>query len=512
MSKHLVKILCICALAILLPLTIVGVALMVTEPVACTLTIEESGKNGTYATSDVLIRVEGEEVEGKSVKVKKHSEITVVFSGEGYDFEGWFTGKADELKDGDTAVSNDNSYKFILRGDTNLTAVRNVIEYQITYSGFLDDGTTPVSDIIAETQQVVEYGETLESIEPVYDSIWGGWYVAASQGETIDATGTKIANFPQKEVELKPVWSNQMIVKYMKGAEQVAIARVSEEDVLSYSLLDGESELVKAKLTKGYAFAGWADIDGKDVASINFDVNGIELYLKEQIIDYSLKVKYNAVATDNESTIMYNVDSGFANYEFENSRTFYTFKGLELDGTLYSKSGQDYVSATGLTLGDVIISGEATSVDVTAVWECEYTNYYISFKALCYYERTEGEGANNWPMYATKNGVADSKIEEIDYPVNFEDKEGEYYFDIEDNAFDFLFKDYENDYHVYGGQNVAFANKIEVKTSRDIQVYSLSGVPSDQLSFRKILGAAHDAFEGFVEGEEITIRFIFNIA
>lgn len=514
MSKHLVKILSICALVILLPLTIVGISLFVTEPVACTLTIEENESKGTYASSDISIRVDGEELEEKSAKIKKHTEVTVVFTGEGYNFKGWFDGKADEIQPTDEPLSEDGetTYTFILRKSTTLTAVREVIKYNVTYSGTLDDKTTPVSDQIAETTQEIEYGARLASLTPtVAGTTFGGWYQVASEGEIVDATGTMVAKFEGENIVLKPVWPDQMVVTYKNGDSTILVQRVAEENASSYTLLSAESELVQNALSKGKEFVGWyEDLEGEKVTSIIYDPQNlmITLYMKEQAINYTLNAQYHAVS-ENKVAMTYNVDNGFSAVEYENDnyRTGYTFKGYDFGGTLYTKSEGDYVSGAGAKLSDKIISGEVTDT-IVAVWECEYSPLYITFEAASYYEDEEGY-KGYWSVYGTKDGISDVEMEEDLVLVKFVDNNEENSYDLSENIYERFIGQY-TDLHVYEGNSVEFANEVMVYIG-NTNVFVGCVTNGESIDFAKILKTVESNYPGMLESEGyLNIRFVFN--
>ncbi len=516
MSKNLVKILSACAIAILAILTIVGVALCVTEPVACTFAIEESGENGQYATSNLAIRVEGNDVEGVSIKVKKHSEITVVFTGEGYDFKGWFNGKADEIDADDEAVSADASYTFTLRGNTTLTAIRDVIKYDITYAGMMDDGTTTVeaSGQIAELEQTVEYGATLESLASVSGADFGGWYAVSAEGASVDATGTRVANFVEKEVELHPVWSNQMLVTYYKGTTAIAYARLSEEAVNGYTLLDGEADEVKNNTTAGKRFVGWTDITGATpITSVVYDINGLSLYLKEETIVYTLSVKYNGVTEENSSSITYDIDNGFSAYSLENSREFYTFKGFEANGVVYNKTANGYVSATGANLSDDIIAGTVTAL--TAVWECEYAPIMLNIEAYAYFDDpVYGYGPTS--VFGTKGGNVGVEVKEEFLSINFEDKAEADYYDITDNVFETFVGQYSNLYTLYGDDDtkqVNFLNEIKVYYEDYGTEYN-KDFGSDTITFGKLMSYVESKVgtDGLQGIPTIKVIFVFELA
>ncbi len=515
MSKNLVKILSACAIAILAVLIIVGVSLTVTEPVGCTLTIFEGGVTGQYATSGLSIRVEGEEKDGTSVKVKKHSEITVVFTGEGYDFKGWFEGKADEINAGDEAKSFDASYSFTLRGNTTLTAVRDVIKYDITYGGMMDDGTTTVASTgqIAELEQTVEYGATLESLASVSGADFGGWYAVSAQGGSVDATGTRVANFAEREVELHPAWSNQMLVTYYKGTTPIAFARLSEEAVSSYTILSGDADEVKSALTAGKRFVGWTDISGTTpITSIVYDRNGVSLYLKEETITYTFDVKYNAVSTENATQITYDVDNGFSAYSYENSRNLYTFKGFEANGVLYTKNAKDYVSATSAKLSDAIVAGTVTGT-LTAVWECEYAPIMLNINGRSHFTDPY-VGVGDWAVYGKKAGKNQEMTEEW-LSINFEDKNEADYYDINDDIYALFVGQYSDLYVLYGEsgtKTVKFAKEIKVWVDNDNTKYTL-GLSGEELTFAKLMAYVESKIgtTALANATNINISFMFDI-
>lgn len=510
MSKRLVKILCICAVAVLLPLIAVGVALSVTEPVMCTLKVEESGKTGNFVSSSVSIRVEGKEVEGKEVEVKKHSEITLVFKGEGYDFDGWFKGSADEIKTDDNAVEEETSYTFLIRGNSTFTAVRNVIEYQITYTGFLDDGVTSVSTQIDELQQTVEYGQTLASLTSVSGATWGGWYEAQSQGETVDATGTKVAKFLGREVELKPVWSNQMTITYRDGDTIIATQRVSEEGALTHALLNAESDAVKNAVSRGKRFSGWKNESGEDVTSVIFDKNGYVLYLQEETIGYTLNVKYNEVSNENPSTISYNIDQGFTSYTLASQRPGYTFKGLKLGEDVYYQNGNEFVSTSSSKLSDQILNGTSTEIDVVAVWECDYSVMALQISCVSEFEDAE-HGDGYWGVYGTLNGQDDVAMRELGHIVKFEDKEGSEYRDLNQDIYEYYIGGYTN-LHRHTGEEVEFAGIATIYINNEGSPIANYLVSDDEpLTFKRVLDSIVADRGSLEEVERLSIKFIFDL-
>ncbi len=130
MSKNLIKILSICAAAILLPLIIVGGILLATEARGVTLKIDAMGVVEEFE-SHIAIFVNNEEQTQNQITIKKNTEVTITFTGADYDFEGWYNGNPDEVDVEKPPVSEDASFTFIVRGNTVLTAVANIKTYTL---------------------------------------------------------------------------------------------------------------------------------------------------------------------------------------------------------------------------------------------------------------------------------------------------------------------------------------------------------------------------------------------
>lgn len=506
MSKNLVKILSICAISILLLLTVVGISLCCTETGKCTLTIEECGVAGQYASSDIKIRVEGEDQEGTTIRLKKNTDVSVVFSGEGYVFKGWFTGKGDEIKPEDKAISSNPAYSFTLRGDTTLTAVRDVIKYTITYSGFLDDGKTSVGTQISNLSQTgVEYGAPLATLSSSNAVVHEGW---------IYGTGAEIytkATFAETQVEIKPIWSNQMVITYMADEEIIAINTVSETQATSYVLPNATSDIVKENLTAGYEFNGWKNSAGNTVSSITFDKNGIVLYLKEKLITYTLNVKFHAVSEDasKNTTITYNAENGFSLCEYagEDARFFYVFKGLALGDTTYEVKQDDYVSGSE-RLSDVVKNQTSKTLNVTAVWECQFPAIYFNYIAYADYVYAPGEEVGGWTIYGDKAGKS-SLIQGDDMPVFFEDSNEEDCYCLEDNFYDLIIGSYEKLYAKdESGKkyNVKFAGTVTLIVNNGPQV--IYNTSEQGITFVRMIDSTEKYFSK-TSSTEITVAFKF---
>lgn len=497
MSKHIIKIVSICALVILLPLIIVGVSLSVTEPVACLLSVAQSGINGQYAEGNISITVEGKEIDGNSVKVKKHSEVTVSFVGEGYDFIGWFDGKAEEIQSDAEALTKEKSYTFILREKTDLTAVRNVIVYSVTYTGTIDNGAD-VSTQINPVTQNVEYGADLATIIPQDGGEFQGWQVIGDQGASADATILTKAKFgEQKNVNLQPAWANQMVIKYKKGDVTIAQQRFNEGSTIA--LLTESSDFVKNNITAGKRFVGWMDSSEQEVTSVTYDSNGLTLYMKEEAIDYTLTLKYHAVS-DETKTMIYNVEEGFTGENYNGFvRDYYALTGYEYNGTTYTDVTSLFVQDSSLAQAIVseIVKGNTSGI-ITAVWECEFDSITINLIGASTYE-DEDLGMGTWIICGTKDGKDDVALEELNIKIDFEDSVLGY--DLTDKIYEKFIANYSN-IHIYNGPSVEILTSKEVLVMQETTGYGLYF--NKNVTFTDILTKT-----GFNLKLDFTITFIF---
>ena len=269
MSKHLIKILSICALIVLVPLIIVGSALCVTEAAPVTLTVYEGGEiygtdESEYPTT-LTVQVENEEpvtvTLGESITVKKNSLITLNYSGSVvYDFDGWFLGTDQQVTEGSQPEEISSKYQFRIRNNTNITAIKNIKKFDIVYSGYYDDGETPIE----YESDLVNYGDALYAPTSIAGASFEGWYIDSAT--TVNTTTYTNATFNVTNrdsnneyitITLKPFWSNQMTLTYYESDGTTLITQeiLSEREFNNYTLLTAEQ--VASSVTPGYEFTGW---------------------------------------------------------------------------------------------------------------------------------------------------------------------------------------------------------------------------------------------------------------
>ncbi len=256
MSKYLVKILSICALVVLLAVTIVGSAICVTEAVGCTLTVVNASEiveeEGVDAESNVAIFVDGKKQEKNSIHLSKYTEVEVVYTGveNGYKFEGWYEGNYDLSKD--KKVSDKTSYKFEVKKNTKLSAVANLRRIPVTFEGEEADGS-PVKTESGEYY----YGQELPKLSNSEDKYFQGWKVATEE-EMPSAQIFNYATFLQDSVVLVPAWGNQ---EYLDYTINIAFKAGSEDiDTIIYN--SGSERYSYTRTRDCYTLVG-AEFDGK---------------------------------------------------------------------------------------------------------------------------------------------------------------------------------------------------------------------------------------------------------
>ncbi len=256
MSKYLVKILSICALVVLLAVSVVGSAICVTEAVGCTLTVVNASEvveeEGVIAESNVAIFVDGKKQDKTSVHVSKYTEVEVVYTGieNGYKFNGWYQGNYDITKD--KPASEKTSYKFEINKSTKLTAVANLRRITVGFEGFMADGS-PIT--IANGEYV--FGQELPKLPSSESKYFQGWQVA-TEDEVQDAQIFTFATFEQENVVVVPVWGEQEYIDYT-----INIAYKPGSDIVDQVIYNsGLKDYSYTRQRESYTLIG-AEFDGK---------------------------------------------------------------------------------------------------------------------------------------------------------------------------------------------------------------------------------------------------------
>ncbi len=377
MSKNLLKILSICAFVVILPLAILATALCVTESQAYWVRLYVDGTTEGQPATSVLIN--GKEREKNELRVQKGSEVIITFEGEAYDFDGWYQGNDKTYQANNKVVADKATYSFKLEGATELTAKCKVKTYTFTFGGKYNDGSAITNVVDGKT---FVYGDALPEISPIGEGTgiaFSGWML---NEEGIVEGPFKTATYTLSGAhELVAKWDNEKQVSYYDADKKlISSSAYTQEKFNNFELLTEDE--VKTSIKAGYTYAGWTDVNGNPInleeLKTNFNTNNLDLYLKLNVINYNLSVKFNPVNKLNKpnTEITYNVETGFSAYK--ETRLSYTFKGLEYNGTLYTQTSEknDYKNGS-ISLGSVLVANNVLDAEVTAIWQADYSK--ISF-------------------------------------------------------------------------------------------------------------------------------------
>ncbi len=432
MSKHLMKILSICAMVILLPLIIVGAALCITEAIPVTLTIYQGGNEGDIsiyendaslapsAKISIFLRddtnsswIEQIDEEGypvTQVSVQKNDEIKVVFSDSiGYDFQGWYKGSPTEYNENSTARETKTEYTFFIRGNTSLTAIRNVMTYTVQYTGLYNDGTNIADDENLVLSANLQYNEPLLTLSPKLtddqtpenSAQFRGWVVEGSTGEVVTRANFASSTLEGEAYTLTAIWTNQATVIYWNSQNQRIATNYFTAENYSNQLLTW-SEEYNTFLTRGYQFDSWVNESGEEYKLPESFTEGVyNIYIKETPIVYSNTIEKSAI-DNTQTTLTYDVANKFADgVPFE--REYYTFLGISYNGNLYAYTVDntdpnniitDYVY-NGSSLGDIIVENGSvegayavwqSNYDVTQEWHIRFRNDDTNVGGTVYYK------------------------------------------------------------------------------------------------------------------------------
>ena len=358
MSKHLAKILSICALVVLLPFVIVGVAVTVSEARGVTLTIADNG-NDTLAApfkSDVAIYINNVKQESNTIKVRKNTSVKICYQGTGYNFQGWYEGNYDEINfQKDTPVKIEEEVTITLRKNTVLTAVRDVQTYNITY--LTETGEVESSELN------VAYNTKLKSPTTVSGLIFTGWYV-----QDANTTATSFyANFEVEdqaaEIKLLPSWKNEITypVYYNVNSEN--------KTDLTYSKTEG-FELYN-QTRDGYTFKGLTVAGSNKVYSYS-ESSKDYLYDSEKLSETLIANQDAKVCAVWES--VYPVMSYGINAITTNEDAVEGYNGSEwID--IYAEGTQEVKIADYGEAGDVLVDNDTNFYNF-------YFGQYTSFKTI----------------------------------------------------------------------------------------------------------------------------------
>ena len=327
MNKNLAKIITICVLAVVIPVAVIVTAVCLSSAVEYSLTLAVKGF--VENAGEYTITVNGENYE-EPVKFLKNKDITVELTSTGYNFEGWYNGES--ISEADEAVSETAKYTFKLTGNTTLTAVVDLIKFNVSYDG-------------ADAE--VAYGSSLKAM-PALDAnnyAFAGWYYTDASGDHMVNSSAELANVTANEdgkIELH--------------AKKIATYKVSYDGVPAEGrLLEGANlaGAEKAVLANGEKFVSWKR-DETVVTKANFggvpnaDNAPIALVSNKEAVKYT--VIYNYATPETAENVAYGAE--LAEVDTEKLANGYVADGgwlVEGDETVYTTAtfaGHEHEDAT----------------------------------------------------------------------------------------------------------------------------------------------------------------------
>lgn len=351
MSKTLSKVLVICALAVLLPLTIVGTAFAAYYSVDNVVNVAVMFLNNQKAVGDdyfAMIEYDGEKLNSVEVKTGHTKTISVAaaYSEKAYNFVGWFNGTEAEYKAAGADVkimSKDRGLNIKMEDGGNYLAVYDVVKFNVALSY-----QTAAEQAEADYKQIEEktyvYGEALPDVATLEDAFKGEGYVYSGWKQdnqvythaTFAKTNTTVALVNT----LNEQQSYTITYKFNGQEKQVSVWE-SNEFVDLATIADGMFETDFA-MKAGYKYY-WYDTDANN-APDNFVPNkNYTFELKEEAISYSASLgSFKDVKETSADAVTLNLESD-ANFDAWLSLTpkysFWRIIGLTYNDTTYSKTG-----------------------------------------------------------------------------------------------------------------------------------------------------------------------------
>lgn len=146
MSKKLAKIITICLLAVIIPVAIVSIALVLSSSIKYTVKLDKNGYESDLGS--VVLKINGKVQD--SLVVSRNSTVTLTVETQGYDFNGWYNGLAEDIDFVTvTPESTEKTISFKIKNDMNFTADVSIWNFNVSYDG--GESTS------------VKYGEALKS-------------------------------------------------------------------------------------------------------------------------------------------------------------------------------------------------------------------------------------------------------------------------------------------------------------------------------------------------------------
>ncbi len=433
MSRTLSKILVICALVVLIPLTMVGTAFAAYYSVDAIVnitiyTINSADPGSTDALA--AVRYNGQDITRNKFQISQShlDSITLEARNVGYDFIGWFEGEeyTEEMND-QAKLGDGNKLTVKMENGKSYIAVFDVIKYTLSwqYTEDPDDnlskGTIVSTDPDSGEQGPTEYvyGQELKRLDESKATQYridknGGWCLYQGNAANKNAHYSRAefknefgGDFAENERELTLTYDwiqkGMFTVNYYKyedrfdtNKQAIATENIVKENASSYVYAtEFASLMADGKVTEaeaGYKWEGFKratnpnSYDLTDVTSDNFTtddfVDSVDIYVGSTLINYTAQLSVEAGATYGGTEITFtvndieNAQSKLAPFFDETKYTkeyfFYEFSGIKVasGNVLTQGKVEDLKSALNTFIEEH--PHEEQTLEFTAVFETEY--------------------------------------------------------------------------------------------------------------------------------------------
>ena len=252
-----------------------------------------------------------------------------------------------------------------------LTVNETVNTYNISYTGYLEDGTTEID----QKDQVNYQGALMipEKANAESQASFRGWRIEGDQSNNLYTSADFIRDH-NADVTLVAVWDNALVVTYYNGDTAVSTQEYNEKTFANFQLKTKDELLALAgAINQGYDLVKFtnkdtgADITAETIESIKNDFanagKALNISIVQSAIDYTLNI--SGFVGSEESSITITVDNYDALTSWNPSRYYYTFNGLRYNSNLYT--ADQYANL----VNAIISQRETTTIDLTAEWTCE---------------------------------------------------------------------------------------------------------------------------------------------
>ena len=149
-----------------------------------------------------------------------------------------------------------------------LTVNETVNTYNISYTGYLEDGTTEI-----DQKDQVNYQDALmipEKANAESQASFKGWRIEGDQSDNVYTTADFVRGH-NADVTLVAVWDNALVVRYYNGDEVVSTQEYNEKTFANFQLKTKDELLALAgAINQGYDFVKFTNKDtGADYNSRN---------------------------------------------------------------------------------------------------------------------------------------------------------------------------------------------------------------------------------------------------